>query len=122
MGNNNDRSPEQFVHVLKNMNQILETPEINSRFRFVKNRESGSARHDCGDLDPFQLSAGKTCVDFTVNIVLRAKTDLRKVITGFGDSNLAALRDGNQILYGKALKTDRLLKREADPALCSLGD
>ena len=110
------------VHIFKHMDQILEAPQIDPRFRFIKYGHPGASCHDGGDFDPLHFSAGKTCIDLSVNIVLCAQPYLREVLTGSGDCNIFPGCQPDQIKHGDAFKTYRLLKGIADAPLCPLRD
>src|SRR5699024_132984 len=74
MGNDQNGTFNIASHLLKYLDQILETPEINSRFRLVKNRKFRSSGKDRGNLNSLDFSSGKTCVHFTVYIISGAES------------------------------------------------
>ena len=83
--------PIFLLHALKDLNQILETPEIDARFRFVENGKLCPSRQHCGDFDPLQLAAGQAVVQLTVHIITGAQTDLEQLCDGVtGYSRYAA--------------------------------
>ena len=59
VGNDNNTSRCLLVQILKDMDQALEAPEVNTRFRFVKEGELRSSGCSHGDLDALHFPAGE---------------------------------------------------------------
>ena len=58
------------AHIAEHFNQIVEAPQVDACLRLVKNAQLSLARHHGGNLDSFDLAAGKACVDLAVDIIL----------------------------------------------------
>lgn len=69
MGNNNQRIVPGAVYVLKNVNQVIKAPEVDSRFRLIKNGKGCVSGNNCGNFNSFQLSAGKAGVNISVDVI-----------------------------------------------------
>ena len=78
------------MHFFKYGDKISKAPKVNARLGLVKYGYGGSAGKHRGDLDSLELSARKACVDLAVYIITGAKTDLRKILAGFGNSDFFA--------------------------------
>ena len=77
MGYDQNRSVDLISHFFKYFDQAVKTPEVDPCLRLIKNRKLRSPCSDHCDLDPFQLTAGKTSVDLTVNVFSCTQTYLR---------------------------------------------
>lgn len=99
--------PIFLLHALKDLNQILETPEIDARFRFVENGKLCPSRQHCGDFDPLQLAAGQTAVDFSADIFIGAQSYLGEIFAGIGNGDSSARRHTQQIQHLNSLEADR---------------
>ena len=114
MRNDEDTAAGLLIHIFKHADEILKTPQINAGFRFVKDRKTGAARKNTGNLNPFEFAARKRGVDLPVDIFLGAKTDFGKVGAGRRDRQFFSRRQRNQIFDGDSLEADRLLESETD--------
>lgn len=121
MGNDQNRAAfDVFPHILKQFDEVLKTPEVNSCFRFIEDRNGRPFGENRGDLDPFQFSAGKICIDFPVYVIMRAETDGRKIFACFRNGKFFAGCEPEQIQNPDSLEPYRLLKCKADPRFCAL--
>ena len=122
MRNNEDGTLGSFIHVAKNLDQIVKAPKVDSGLGLVKNRELCAACIDHCNLNSLELAARKRAVNLAVYVVLCAKADLGKICTRLGNRNVLARCDGNELLDGDSLKAHGLLESKADAALGALGD
>ena len=53
MGNDHNIAMVLLMELFKNLDQILEAPQVDPSLRLVKNSHGGIPRHNCGDLDTF---------------------------------------------------------------------
>ena len=79
MTDDQDGSVVLALHLLKDMDQAAETPQINAGFRLIKHRELRTARKDRSNLNTLDLAAGQARVQFTVNVILCTKPYLREI-------------------------------------------
>ena len=63
MGNDQDRSLNLIPHLFENADQAVETPEVNTCLRLIKDGKLCSSCRDHGDLNTLQFSSGKTVID-----------------------------------------------------------
>jgi hypothetical protein len=111
-----------LVHILKDLDEIIEAPKVNSCLRLIKHRELCAAGIDHSDLNSLELTARERSVDLAVNVILSAKSDLGKIRASLGNAGLLACRKRDQILNRDALESYGLLKREADARICTFCD
>ncbi len=110
------------MQFLKYLDQIVETPQVNARFRLVKHRQRGVPGQDGGDFNALQLPAGQAGVHIPVDIVPGAQTNFGQIFAGPGGGEAASRREGDQVLDLDSLEAYRLLECETDTASGSLGD
>src|SRR5699024_1327168 len=122
VGNNEDAAAGLLIHFFKDMDQVLEAPQVNAGLRLVKDREFGAAGKHHGDLNALELAARKACVDFAVNIIARAQPDFAQVTAGGVDIGIFAGRQAQKVLDLEAFEPNRLLKCIRDAKVCALGD
>ena len=108
-------------HFFKDVDQVLEAPQVDPRFRLVKNRQLCAARQDHGDLDALQLAARQAGVDLAVDIIARTQPDLGEIGAGISHAELAPGSQCDEVAHGQPLEADGLLKREADPLAGAVG-
>ena len=114
MGDNQNRPVGVLAHTLKYLDQVLEAPQVNPRFRFIEHGQLGSPGQHSGDLDPLQLAAGQAGVDLAVYIILCTEAHFGKISACLGHRHLLLGSQPYQIQYLDPFKTNRLLEREAD--------
>ena len=67
--------------LVKGIDQHRKAPQVDARFRFVKNRKGRFSCQKGRDLDPLQLAARQGRVDLTVDIFSCTEADLGKIFT-----------------------------------------
>ena len=65
-----------FAHFFENLDQVLETPQVDAGLGLIKNGKPGAAGEDSGDFDTLELTARKRGIDFAVDIIFGAQADL----------------------------------------------
>ena len=74
MGNDQDGPGIGMAHTFKDADQVLEAPQVDARFRFVKDGQLGAPRQYGCDFNPLQLAPGKRGVYFPVYVIPGAET------------------------------------------------
>ncbi len=121
MGNYKNRTVLiSFPHALKDLNQVLKTPEVDSRLRLIKDGQSAPSGKYRRDFDTFQFSAGKARVDFPPDIVSRAEPYFRQICAGIRNGKLPPGCNSEQINHFKPFEPHRLLKSITDSHLRAL--
>ena len=116
------RATELCVHFFKYLYKVAEAPQVDSSLWLVKNSKLGRAgKHGCY-FNSFKLAARKGRIDLAVNIIPRAKTDLRKIFACLVNSDLFTCGKTDKVIHRKPLEMYRLLKCKADAAPCALGN
>ena len=113
-----------LLHPLKDLDQVLEAPQVDAGLRLVKDRQLLPAGQDGGDLDPLELAARQAGVHLAVDVVLGAQPHLGQVGTGVGNVQGAVLAGGDpqKVQHLDALEPDRLLEGVADAPVGAVGD
>src|SRR5699024_2063297 len=117
VGDDDDSTVVFLTHAAEDIDQVVKAPQVDARFRLVKNRELGLARHDGCNLNALDLAAGQAGVYLAVDVVARAQAHPSQigaslaVVDGMAGSQL------NQVADRDALKADRLLESKADALL-----
>ena len=123
MRNNQDGTAlDVFPHPLEDLNQILETPQVNSRLGLIKHGQLCRSGQNRGNFNALQFAAGKTAVHLTVNILSGTQTHLGEVIACTGYGKLFSGSQTNQIKYLNSLETNGLLKGKSDSGTGTRGD
>ena len=83
MGDDDNRAVmDLLAHPLKDPDQVLEAPQVDSGLRLVKYGKLCLPGKHGRDLNSLQLSAGEGSIDFSVDIVLGAEPNLGQIIAG----------------------------------------
>ena len=114
MGDNNQGIFLFIMHLFKNLNQVAEAPQINTRFRLIEYGKRSISCNDCSNFNTFQFSAGETGIYFAIDIISGAQTHLGEKFTCACSGQLVPGSQGNQVLYLNAFKANGLLDGKAD--------
>src|SRR5699024_5614543 len=113
-----------LLHPLKDLDQVLEAPQVDAGLRLVKDGQLLPAGQDGGDLDPLQFAARQAGVHLAVDVIFGAQAHLGQVGAGVGNAQGAVLAGGDpqQVQHLDALEPDRLLEGIADALVGPFGD
>ena len=120
MGDYEDGAVGALAHILKNLYEALEAPQVDARLGLVKHRKARAAREHRGDLDALELAAGEAGIHLALDIVARAQPHCREIVARLAYGQLLLCRKAQEIDHADALEAHGLLQRVADTEIGAL--